>query len=213
MTTSIYIQNTSNQALAISNSVAPYLAPGYWASLVSSLPNFMPSEQKVMWFNRNQGIAAGSTWVFTTAFELGGTSVVFAEQITGTSGGKNGGSEMKQSITASETTTGWQDFNGRGPTFKFTAANNVAYAVNWQLTTNGDGFTDIHYTINPKGRGDFRRHPSLSLVVGASPTPHRRLGWHRNSPRRRPDPKPDRLLGAWAAEGVEVKRMKTGTAW
>ena len=32
------------------------------------------------------------------------------------------------------------------------------------------------------------------LVVGANPTPHRRLGWHRNSPRRRPDPKPDRLL-------------------
>ena len=32
------------------------------------------------------------------------------------------------------------------------------------------------------------------LVVGGSPTPRRRLGWHRNSPRRRPDPKPDRLL-------------------
>ena len=33
------------------------------------------------------------------------------------------------------------------------------------------------------------------LVVGANPTPRRRLGWHRNSPRRGPEPKPDSLLG------------------
>ena len=31
--------------------------------------------------------------------------------------------------------------------------------------------------------------------MGGNPTPRRRLGWHRNSPLRRPDPKPDRLLG------------------
>ena len=32
------------------------------------------------------------------------------------------------------------------------------------------------------------------LVVGENPRPRRRLGWHRNSPRRGPEPKPDSLL-------------------
>ena len=31
--------------------------------------------------------------------------------------------------------------------FTFTAANGVAYVVNWDLTNNGDGYTDIHYSI------------------------------------------------------------------
>ena len=36
------------------------------------------------------------------------------------------------------------------------------------------------------------------LVVGADPTPRRRLSWNRNSPWRRPVPKPDSLLDTYA---------------
>lgn len=145
MTTSIYIQNTSNQALVLNNSVSPYLAPSYWAALVSSLPAFMATDEKVMWFSRNDGIGKGSTWVFTSAFVLGGTQVSFAEQLTGT----GGGSDMMQSITAGDASTGWQDFNDKGPTFTFVAANGVSYSVNWDLTVNGQGRRDIHYTVSP----------------------------------------------------------------
>ena len=34
------------------------------------------------------------------------------------------------------------------------------------------------------------------LVVWLGHTPRRRLDWHRNSPRREPDPKPESLLEA-----------------
>ena len=51
------------------------------------------------------------------------------------------------------------------------------------------------FQLQPEGPGRF----SVPFVVvgslwGGNPTPRRRLDWHRNSPRRRPDPKPDRLL-------------------
>ena len=42
----------------------------------------------------------------------------------------------------------------------------------------------------------FGARRRCQLVVWLGHTPHRRLAWHRNSPRRGPDPKPDRLLGA-----------------
>ena len=42
----------------------------------------------------------------------------------------------------------------------------------------------------------FGARRRCQLVVWLGHTPRRRLAWHRNSPRRGPDPKPDSLLGA-----------------
>ena len=41
----------------------------------------------------------------------------------------------------------------------------------------------------------FGARRRCQLVVWLGHTPRRRLAWHRNSPRRGPDPKPDSLLG------------------
>jgi hypothetical protein len=143
MSTNIYVLNTSNQALVLGNSVSPYLAPSYWSSLATSLPGFMIKELEVMTFNRNEGIADGSTWVFTTKFTLGGTVVLLQEQVTGTATS----SKLKQSITAGSTSSGWQDFSGAGPAFVFTASNGTTYSISWDLELNG-AYDDIHYGIS-----------------------------------------------------------------
>ena len=51
------------------------------------------------------------------------------------------------------------------------------------------------------------------LVVGGNPTPRRRLDWHRNWPRRGPNPKPDSLLGnaaKYTVSGEVQLRLKVG---
>lgn len=141
--TAIYILNTSNQALVLQSSVEPYLAPSYWAELVSSLPGYMQSELKVMQFSRDLGVGDGSSFTFTTSFQVGGTTVLFQEKVVGTATG----STLQQQITAGDATTGWQDFSGKGQPFQFIGEDHQTYVVNWDLTTNAAAFTDIHYSI------------------------------------------------------------------
>src|SRR5688572_9792069 len=104
MPTYVYVQNGLPTALTVDTSVSPPLKGSYWSD--PSGPVDAPSGQQteILWMDRDIGITDGDTWVFFSTMDVGGTSVLMQEQVTGTALS----STIAIQIAAADQKTGWQ---------------------------------------------------------------------------------------------------------
>lgn len=141
MPTYVYIQNGLPTTLTVDTSVAPPLKGSYWSDPSSPVDAPSGQQTEILWMDRDIGITDGDTWVFTSAMEVGGTSVLLQEQVTGTALS----STIAIQIAAGDQDTGWQT---EGAQLQFTAADGNGYQANGQFVPASD-YDNVIYTILP----------------------------------------------------------------
>lgn len=141
MPTNVYVQNDLPSALTVETVVAPPLKGSYWSD--PSGPVNAPSGQQteILWMDRDIGITDGDTWVFFSTMDVGGTSVLLQEQVTGTAVS----STIAIQIAADGQKTGWQT---EGAQLQFTAADGNEYQANGRFVPASD-YDNVIYTILP----------------------------------------------------------------
>lgn len=137
MPTYINIQNNLNTSLTVSTSVAPPLDSKYWG--IDSGVAIFGQSTKILQMNRNIGIKNGKNWVFTTALNLGGTTVQLQESLTGTLLS----SDIAVQIIAGNQDTGWQK---QDTELTFPAADGTHFRVTATYKLNGT-YDDVTYGI------------------------------------------------------------------
>lgn len=139
MPTSVYVQNDLPSALTVDTTVAPPLKGSYWSDPPGPVNAPGGQQTEVLWMDRDIGITDGDTWVFTSAANVGGTSLLMQEQVTGTALS----STIAIQIAAGGQSTGWQT---EGAELQFTAADGNDYQVGGQFVPATD-YDNVIYTI------------------------------------------------------------------
>ena len=143
MTTSVLVQQIVSPVLSVASAVAPYLSSDYWSdpSNPVSLPDGPQTE--ALWMDRDIGIKNGDTWVFTSSVDVGGTTVLLQEQVTGTALS----STIAIQVQADGQSTDWQQDNAA---LKFTAQDGNSYEVTGEFyLPAGADYENVLYSIQP----------------------------------------------------------------
>src|SRR5919199_2997134 len=139
MPSTISIRNNLPADLSVATTVRPEPSGSDWG--VGSSSAASGESTQILWMDREEGIADGQTWVFSTAFTYAGVELQLQESLTGTFWS----STLRIQIVAGDRSTGWQSNN---TSLAFTGADGNGYRVNGAFFLDGV-FDDVTYTVGP----------------------------------------------------------------
>lgn len=143
MPSTVYVTQMFTQTAYATSGVSPALDAEYWGVPNQPVPLPEGDAVQVLWMDRDVGIKDGDTWVFTTSVDVGGTTVLLQEQVTGTAFS----STIQIQIQAGTQNTGWQS---QGASLGFQGADGNQYEVvgGFNLPPGND-YDNVNYKILP----------------------------------------------------------------
>lgn len=141
MTSTISFVNDALEPLTLHTTVSPSLSSDDWGIHTNDVPaNSVTTD--VVWFNRDEGIHDGDTWVFRTTFTYDGIAWETEEELKGTALS----SDMSQRMLVNGKPTEWGSDLGTY-SLVFVGQSGASWALTWDRYLDG-AYDSVKYTLS-----------------------------------------------------------------